>query len=195
MKKVLISMQKTTSYFVRKMELMQKLTTMSWIADKIRRKNKGQKKEYPRMYFRYETMEGIEERLIEGQVLSGLTTMVDYHNYLEDHIWLVFGKQRSKVSIVPLWRKDNNETETLIGFSYHSYELDKDKVIENMTTEELKKNTSNYCVMLPFVREKDDNFNNQYAVVFDDWDVIDAHGVKRLPTLCPREFDSDAKRC
>ena len=44
------------------------------------------------------------------------------------------------------------------------------------------------------MRKKDDNFNNQYAVVFDDWDVIDAHGVKRLPTLCPREFDSDAKR-
>ena len=194
-KKVLISMRKTTSYFVRKMELMQKLTTMSWIADKIRWKNKGKKKEYPRMYFRYESMEEIEERLIEGQVLSGLTTMVDDRNYLEDHIWLVFGKQGSKVSIVPLRRKDNDDTETLIGFSYHSYELDKDTVIENMTTEELKKNTSDYCVMLPFVREKDDNFNNQYAVVFDDWDVIDAHGVKRLPTLCPREFDSDAKRC
>ena len=37
-------MRKTTSYFVRKMELMQKLTTMDWIGEIIRRKNKGEKK-------------------------------------------------------------------------------------------------------------------------------------------------------
>ena len=193
-KKVLVSMRKTTSYFVRKMELMQKLTTMSWMADRIRRKNKGQKKEYPRLYFRYESMVEIEEKLREGQVLSGLTTMKDEHNHLEDHIWLVFGKQGSKVSIVPLRRNDDGETETLIGFSYHPYELEKDTVIENMTTEDLKRNTSDYCVMLPFVREKDDHFSNQYAVVFDDWDVIDAHGEKNLPILCRIEFGCNAKR-
>ena len=193
-KKVLVSMRKTTSYFVRKMELMQKLTTMSWMADRIRRQNKGQKKEYPRLYFRYESMVEIEEKLREGQVLSGLTTMKDEHNHLEDHIWLVFGKQGSKVSIVPLRRNDDGETETLIGFSYHPYELEKDTVIENMTTEDLKRNTSDYCVMLPFVREKDDHFSNQYAVVFDDWDVIDAHGEKNLPILCRIEFGCNAKR-
>ena len=69
-KKVLVSMRKTISYFVRKMELMQKLTTMSWMADRIRCKNKGKKKEYTRLYFRYESMEEIEEKLREGQVLT-----------------------------------------------------------------------------------------------------------------------------
>ena len=107
---------------------------------------------------------------------------------------MVFGKQGSKVSIVPLRRNYDGETETLIGFSYHPYELKKDTVIKNMTTEDLKRHTSDYCVMLPFVREKDDNFSNQYAVVFDDWDVIDAHGEKNLPTLCRIEFGCNAKR-
>ncbi len=64
-----------------------------------------------------------------------------------------------------------------------------------MTTEELGINTSDYCVMLPFARKKYDNFSNQYAVVFDDWDVIDAHGDKNRPTLCQVEFGFDAKRC
>ena len=49
-----------------------------------------------------------------------------------------------------------------------------------MTTEYLKQNTSDYCIMLPFVEKKKENFSNQYAVVFDDWDVIDEHGGKNL---------------
>ena len=63
-----------------------------------------------------------------------------------------------------------------------------------MTTEELGINTSDYCVMLPFAREKDDSFSNQYAMVFVDWYVIDAHGDKNIPTLCQVEFGFDAKR-
>ena len=70
-------MRKTTSYFVRKMELMQELTTMEWIVERIRRRNKGNKRDNPCKYFRYESMEEIEEKLREGQVLSGLTTMKD----------------------------------------------------------------------------------------------------------------------
>ena len=63
-----------------------------------------------------------------------------------------------------------------------------------MTTEYLKQNTSKYCIMLPFVEKKKDFFSNQYAVVFDDWDVIDGYGEKNLPTLCKVEFGSDVKR-
>ena len=64
-----------------------------------------------------------------------------------------------------------------------------------MTTKELLINTLDYCVMLPFVKNKDENFKNQYAVVFDDWDTIDAYGDKRLPTLCNVELECDAKSC
>ena len=106
----------------------------------------------------------------------------------------MFGKMGSKVTIVPLMRNYDGATATLIGFSYHQYELEKDLVIENMTTEDLKQHTSDYCVMLPFVEEKNENFINQYAVVFDDWDMIDEHGEKSLPTLCQKEFSSDVKR-
>ena len=193
-KKVLVSMRKTTSYFVRKLEIMQKITTMWWISDKLRRQSKGPKKEYPRNYYRYESMEEIEEKIMEGQVLSGLTTMKDEDTHLEDHIWLVYGKKGSRVSIVPLQLNYDEDTETLIGLSYHTYELQKGSVIQDMTTEELEIHTSQYCVMLPFVRDKKENFVNQYAAIFDDWDIIDGFGEKRLPTLCNVEFGSDAKR-
>ena len=70
-------------------------------------------------------------------------------------------KTESKVSIVPLRRNDDWETKTEIGFSFHQYELEKDTVIENMTTEDLKIHTSDYCVMLPFVVLKKENFRNK----------------------------------
>ena len=78
--------------------------------------------------------------------------------------------------------------------SYHTYELRKEAVIHDIPTDELRDYTSQYCVMLPFVKGKKEDFVNQYAVVFDDWDVIDRFGEKRLPTLCNVEFGSDVKR-
>ena len=71
------------------------------------------------MYFRYESMEDIEAKLRDGQVLSGLITMKDDTYFLEDHLWLVFGKNGSKVSIVPLRQIYDGKSNTFIGFSYH----------------------------------------------------------------------------
>ena len=90
------------------------------------------------MYFRYESMSEIEAKVREGQVLSGLTTMTNESEFLEDHIWLVFGKKGSKVSIVPLRQTYDGKCETLIGLSYHQYELVKEMVFDNMDTEHLK---------------------------------------------------------
>ena len=131
-------MRKNVSYFERKMEFMQKLTTMDWIAERVRRTKKGTKKNYRRMYFRYESMSEIEAKLREGQVLSGLTTMKNKTEFLEGHIWLVFGKKGSKVSIVPLRLTYDGKCDTLIGLSYHQYELVKDMVFDNLDTERLK---------------------------------------------------------
>ena len=91
-------MRKTTSYFVRKMEIMQKLTTIEWIGERLRGKRKEISNEYQRMYFRYETLGEVEEKFSQGQVLSGLTTMKNDYEYLEDHIWIVFGGKKSKLS-------------------------------------------------------------------------------------------------
>ncbi len=193
-KKILVSMRKTTSYFVRKMEVMQKLTTMEWISEQIRSKNTRNAKSYPRMFYRYESLEEIEDKLMEGQVLSGLTTMKDENNFLEDHIWLVFGRMRSMVSIVPMRRKHDVESETLIGHTYHKYELQRDMVMGDMSTDELRGHASDYCIMLPLVVKENEIFGDKYSVVFDDWDVIDQYGDKNLPTLCQKEFSKDVKR-
>ena len=63
METVLVSMWKTTSYFVRKIEVMQKLTTMAWLKGQIGRRKGARPSCYiARNYFRYETIEEVEEK-------------------------------------------------------------------------------------------------------------------------------------
>ena len=51
------------------------------------------KKDYSRMYFRYESIEDVEEKFGNGDVLSGLTTKIDDAEPLEGHFWIAYGKR------------------------------------------------------------------------------------------------------
>ena len=59
----------------------------------------------------------------------------------------------------------DGKSNTLIGFSYHQYELEKETVFDNMDTEYLKENTSDYSIMLPFVKKK----RRQLLVINTQW--------------------------
>jgi hypothetical protein len=186
-KKVLVSMRKTTPYFERKMVVLQKLTFMEWIAGQLRKGDKEKKKEYKRMYYRYESIHEIREKVAKGEVLSGVTTR-NGDDYVKRHFWIVFGSQNSTVSIVPLSKKgDYSEGKKFIGLAYHEYELCENDIWSDVSIRELEANTAHYCLLLPF-KEIKKRFENKYAVIFSDWDNIDIFGEKNLPTICPVEF-------
>ena len=88
-------MRKTPSYFVRKMIRMQKLTTMSWLRERIRKNDKRTQNKYRQMYFRYESISDTEEQIKEEGILSGLTTTTTKNDtdMLEDHVWIVYEKK------------------------------------------------------------------------------------------------------
>ena len=188
-------MRKTTPYFVRKMIILQKLTTMDWLGQRLRDESEH-KKEYPRMYFRYETLAEIKGKFQNGEVLSGLTILKNETETLEDHIWIVFGKKGSTVSIVPLERNNNDgaQGEQLIGLSYQEYTMCEEDIMFGLSRADLLKDTSSYCVMLPYKKESEAVFSRLYGVVFSDWDNLDKYGLKNLPTLCQREFGVNATR-
>ena len=71
-KTVPVSMRKTTSHFVRKMEVMQKLITitMAWLKDQIgRRKGARHSRYIVRNYFRCETIEEVEEKFKKDHII------------------------------------------------------------------------------------------------------------------------------
>ena len=189
-------MRKTTPYFVRKMIILQKLTTMDWLGQRLRNENEKDKKEYPRMYFQYESLLEIKEKFKNGEVLSGLTILKDDTETLEDHFWIVFGKKGSTVSIVPIERNsgDSARGEQLIGLSYQEYTMSEDNIMSGLNRAELHKHTSSYCVLLPYKKEEEEIFSSLYGVIFSDWDNLDEYGLKNLPKLCKLEFGADATR-
>ena len=44
-----------------------------------------------------------------------------------------------------------------------------------------------YCLMLPY-RKMGEGFDNFYAVILDDWDVVGGECNSRLPELCKKLF-------
>ena len=73
------------------METMQKLTTMDWVGENIRKKAQTARKEHWQMYFRYESTSEVESKFKGGRILSGLTTMKDDTELLKEHVWIVYG--------------------------------------------------------------------------------------------------------
>ena len=193
-KKVLVSMRKTTSYFVRKMVVMQKLNTIAWLNETLRKKRDRRKTTYSRMYFRYESISEIKERFKNGDILSGLTTKIDADTTLEGYFWIVYGKKGSTMNMVPIVMEPDDETsKVLCGMNYHKYSLDEDDCVTGLSREEIQKSTSDYCVLLPYKDKGDKEFECLYGVVFNDWEVIDSLGNKNLPVLCSKEFAVDVK--
>lgn len=192
-KKVLVSMRKTTSYFMRKMEVMQKVTTISWLKDKLRKNGGRERSQYPRMYHRYESLDEVKESFESGDLLSGLTTKIDEDETLEGHFWIVFGTKGRTISIVPVIIDKSQQSKLLCGLSYHGYRLgEDDDCISDLTRDELGEIVSDYCLLLPYSDDSETVFEKFYGIVFSDWDVIDVNGQKNLPELCPQEFALDA---
>ena len=75
------------------MEVMQKLTTMAWVKDKIERKKGARNTHYARNYFRYESNDEIMEKFTNGGILSGLIIKDEEGATVPDHVWFVYGKK------------------------------------------------------------------------------------------------------
>ena len=62
----------------------------------------------------------------------------------------------------------------------HSWKVD---------VETIESRIEHHCLLLPLVDEG--IFVQEFAIVYDDWDVGDEHFKKYLPSLCPLCFTTD----
>ena len=81
---------------------MQKITRISWLKEKLRKTRGKEKRDYSRMYFRYESIEEVKGNFKNGDVLSGLTTKIDDAETLEGHFWISYEKRAQKINMVPI---------------------------------------------------------------------------------------------
>ena len=77
------------------------------------------------------------------------------------------------------------------GFKYIKCEIDeREQIVEGMDVAELESNMERYCLMLPFVYSKED-FNQNFAIIYDNWQVGNELGGSEVPCICEWLFRQD----
>ena len=95
-KKVLISMRKTDSYFARKMIIMQKLNVMEWLKEALKKNNDQElQRDYERMYYRYESFSVVKSKFERGVIMSGFVLP-----NRDDWIFIAFGERGAKMRFI-----------------------------------------------------------------------------------------------
>ena len=184
-KKVLVSMRKTTSYFSKKLILIQKLNLMEWKKRSLRKARYENRKEYTRMYYRYDSLEIVANKLEKGGIISGFTL-----HGRPDWVYVAFGPDGNTLSMAPISLVHFGNSKRECGFIYGKCVLDSQKIIESMDRDEVESLMENYCLLLPHV-SIDQNFEQHFAMVYHDWDIGNEFGMKLLPELCKVLFSID----
>lgn len=153
-KTALVPTRKTTPYFVCKTEVMQKLTTMTWLKDKI-----GRKRVYKTL-----TTRGITSAV--KPLMRSWRSSKMVKSCRDSPLWTTkeqrcqimsgaCAEQGSALNMMVFVRKRNEATgKVLCGMSYQQYSLEEKNDLGNLSREDAKDAAAGYCVLLLY-REKE----------------------------------------
>ena len=104
----------------------------------------------------------------------------------------MFGGELEKGNIVQLEVVQNSVRE-VCGMYYTKRKLGEynEEVHGDWWLRELEKEMTGYCLLLPFVCEQDESFGQEYAAVYDDWEVGGESGEKVKNKIISRVFETD----
>ena len=181
-------MRRTTQYFSGKLTLMYKTIVMEWLTDPFKKENSDDKtnehnQRVGKMYNQYVSLEEIKRKMRVGEVMSGFTFQGN-----TDKIIIAYGEHRRSgvMKCIGITRCEKGKSKKCIGLAYVKCQLD--NTTENalysqeIDVKEVESMIEHYCLLLPLIDDGD--FNNEFAIVYDDWDVGDEHFRKCLPRLC-----------
>ena len=139
------------------------------------------------MYYQYKTLDEVQNRMKYGDVISGFIFDGD-----SEKIMVGYGMKRCSglMNCIGISRLNYGKSTKCIGLPYVKCKIDDQ--IEDLLSVEV--NTvgdiiGNYCLLLPLIQ--DGEFNGQYTVIYDDWDVGDEYFRKCLPCLCLLLFNTN----
>ena len=187
-KQELTSMRKTESYFRTKLIRIHRRGVIEWLRKGVCGSyGDGEGREYNNNYYRYESLEEIESKLEEGEVISAFQK-----EDFGDDLFVMFGRQLEKCNIVQL-KVVQAEVREECGMKYTTRKLGvyDEEIHGDWWLRELEKEMTGYCLLLPFICDKDKSFEQEYAAVYDDWKVGGESGEKVRNKINPRVFETD----
>ncbi len=179
-KKVLKNLRKTSSYLEKKMILIQKLYAMDWIVDQMSDEEDKCIQSGNINFYRYPCMEEIRTRIEQGRPISSFM--------INGVLAAAYGQERNgKVNFIYIDFAENAVIVEDCGFIFSMIILSDE--YDSGTWSEIEDLIDCYCLLLPFMK-KGVTFQQEYAIVCSDWDVI-CNGKKDIPRLSRKSFEVD----
>ena len=162
-----------------KLTLIHKLNVMEWILLKLRNQQ-DRDINRKRICYRYD-MSGDEVKALfdSGTSIIPGFTLIGHQNW----IFVGYGIRGEKINIAGICLSGYNSHVMRLGWIYRLCSMeDTLKIMEDLIEEDVEKQIAHYCLLCPRVT-KDDNFDFRYAVIFYEWDMLNYHGERTIPTL------------
>ena len=94
------------------------------------------------------------------------------------------------MDIIGITRLDDGITRKCLGLPYMKCSFDDDnEILVCMDVEEIESQIQHHCLLLPLM--DDGNFIQEFAIVYNDWDISDEKREKSLSNLCTSCFETD----
>ena len=95
------------------------------------------------------------------------------------------------MNCIGITRLNQGTCRKCVGLAFVKCKLDEEtNILSNVSVSAIENRIEHHLLMLPLIDHGD--FDEEYAIVFDDWDVSDENFVKCLPKLCDMCFEIDA---
>ena len=182
-------MRRTAEYFGKKLRNMFANNVLQWENQRLFNNDPLQPAgERPsRLYYQYNAFDDVKIRFKRGQVLSGV--VVDTGD--EEKIMIAYGNQRriGRVNFVEVRRQNKGSGIVGVGLPFVKCELEEMETrMMNLNLKHAETSIIYHCLMLPHV-QLDKDFDQYYAIVFDDWDIATVEFEKEKMSLFPGAFD------
>ena len=94
------------------------------------------------------------------------------------------GRRRSGfMNCIGITRLNKGSSRKCVGLAYVSCDLDDvNNLLTDVNVSAIEIRMEHYCLMLPLI--DDGNFDKEFAIIYDDWDVANERFQKCLPNLC-----------
>ena len=180
-KRVLLSLRKTQTYLSKKLILLHKMTAFNWMINQFDIPDDTHYK--PRLFYVYKSKNSILEKFRSGDCISGF--------HLEEYpqqVNVAYADGRFNIHFMAFTFSFGVSRVSLCGMFYCKFsEIDMPPI--RTTKKEVFDITDIGALMVPYSDPKTD-FNNQYSIVYSDWDVLRSNGQKGLPELCRGMFNN-----
>ena len=162
---LLVNMRKTTTYFQSKLTLIHRMNTVELMKNQLKGRTIGESsRDSGKGFYRYKSLEEIHKNIGNGMPLSAFQVRDMPGNVL----WLAFGRTRESINLIACKCTSHSSTR-LCGLDCFRCSLCLDKQSQ-VQKEVLSTIITSHAILFP-TKTTEGGFDQEYAILFDDWDV------------------------